>query len=102
MWNYIMSSLTESLMSPPRSLSAGSSPEQSQSPFYKPKKTLYIISHDRHAPLSPPPDLQYDLRGVPNPPKSVRDRYTGHSRKVRKGLLQDRGTASSSNKPRRR
>ncbi|KAI1762420.1 hypothetical protein GGR53DRAFT_468302 [Hypoxylon sp. FL1150] len=53
------------------------------------KKTLSIVSHDRHAALSPAPDLLYDLRGVPSPPLEDRERYTGHSSVIRDVLLQE-------------
>ncbi|KAK6954631.1 hypothetical protein Daesc_004598 [Daldinia eschscholtzii] len=52
-------------------------------------KKLYIISHDRHTELSPPPDLLYDLRCVPNPPKATRETHTGQSPQIRDGLMHD-------------
>ncbi|KAI0835148.1 hypothetical protein F5Y06DRAFT_299821 [Hypoxylon sp. FL0890] len=86
-----MSSLTASIPSPPRKPSTGLVSGESPSASPKLKKTLYVITHDRHTPLSPPVNLQYDLRGVPNPPSAIRERYTGQSRKVREGLMYDPG-----------
>ncbi|KAI1391595.1 uncharacterized protein F4822DRAFT_442540 [Hypoxylon trugodes] len=60
--------------------------EESSGPSSEVNKTLYITSHDRHTPLSPPPNLQYDLRFIPNPPLSLRETHTGHSRHIRDGL----------------
>ncbi|KAI1370401.1 hypothetical protein F4677DRAFT_457885 [Hypoxylon crocopeplum] len=53
------------------------------------KKTLCIFSHDSNSTLSPPPDLQYDLRCVPSPPELVCEMYTGQSSEVREGLLHE-------------
>ncbi|KAI0157921.1 hypothetical protein GGR52DRAFT_576890 [Hypoxylon sp. FL1284] len=52
-------------------------------------KTLRIVSHDRHAPLFPAPDLHYDLRRVRNPAPATRDTRTGHSAAVRDELLRE-------------
>ncbi|KAI1799499.1 hypothetical protein F4811DRAFT_568187 [Daldinia bambusicola] len=57
--------------------------------YTSPRKTLYITSHDRHRELSPSPDLLYDLRCVPNPPKDRREMHTGQSYQVRDGLMQE-------------
>ncbi|KAI1247900.1 hypothetical protein MGN70_011794 [Eutypa lata] len=52
-------------------------------------KTLYITSHDRHIRLSPAPDLEYDLRAVPNLPHRSRQTHTGLSTPIREGLLDE-------------
>jgi hypothetical protein len=38
---------------------------------------LLLISHASSPPLQALPTLKYDLRSVPNPPKHIRDNYTG-------------------------
>lgn len=58
------------------------SPESQKSrPF------LILYSHARRPPLSPAPDLKYDLRGIPNPPKALRDGSDGRSKRLREHLL---------------
>lgn len=48
---------------------------------------LILISHASSPPLAPPPDLKYDLRSAPNPPKAIRDKYTGLDKRLREHLL---------------
>ncbi|KAF2499444.1 hypothetical protein BU16DRAFT_614872 [Lophium mytilinum] len=50
---------------------------------------LIIYSHGRTPPLNPPPDFKFDLRTIPNPPKSVRDAHDGRSKRLRAHLLGD-------------
>ncbi|KAF2810223.1 uncharacterized protein BDZ99DRAFT_416440 [Mytilinidion resinicola] len=50
---------------------------------------LIIYSHGRTPPLNPPPDLKFDLRTIPNPPKSARDTHDGRSKRMRAHLLAD-------------
>lgn len=51
-------------------------------------KTLCIVSRDRHTEQSAPLDLEYDLRDVPNPPRSTRRLHTGLSKSLREQLLE--------------
>jgi hypothetical protein len=48
---------------------------------------VLITSHAHNPPLCPAPDLKYDLRTTPNPPKAIRDNHTGLSKKLREHLL---------------
>jgi hypothetical protein len=48
---------------------------------------LLLTSHAHSPPLTPPPKLKYDLRGVENPPKAIRDAYTGVSKRLRDHML---------------
>ena len=48
---------------------------------------LILYSHGRTLPLNPPPDLKYDLRSIPNPPKNARDAHDGRSKRLREHLL---------------
>lgn len=48
---------------------------------------LIIYSHGRNPPLQPPPDLKYDLRNIPNPPKALRTTSDGRSKRLREHLL---------------
>ncbi|OCL06263.1 hypothetical protein AOQ84DRAFT_277665, partial [Glonium stellatum] len=50
---------------------------------------LILYSHGRTPPLNPPPDLRYDLRSIPNPPKSARDAHDGRSKRLREHLLRE-------------
>ncbi|KAF2265663.1 hypothetical protein CC78DRAFT_532329 [Lojkania enalia] len=52
-----------------------------------PQPILVLYSHGRNPPLNPPPDLKYDLRSIPNPPKAVRDVSDGRSKRLREHLL---------------
>jgi RNase adaptor protein for sRNA GlmZ degradation len=63
----------------------------SQSPSSGKENTnplLILVSHAHAPPLVPPPDLKYDLRTVPNPPKAIRDSYTGVDKRLREHMLQ--------------
>jgi hypothetical protein len=48
---------------------------------------LILYSHGRNPPLHPPPDLKYDLRSIPNPPKALRSVSDGRSKRLREHLL---------------
>jgi hypothetical protein len=48
---------------------------------------LVLTSHAHSPPLRPAPHLKYDLRTVPNPPKAIRDAYTGVSKRLRDHML---------------
>lgn len=50
------------------------------------RPTLRIISYN-HDPPCTPPDLQYDVRRIPNPPHDIRARHTGLSKEMREHLL---------------
>ncbi|KAF2683510.1 hypothetical protein K458DRAFT_419109 [Lentithecium fluviatile CBS 122367] len=54
-----------------------------------PQPVLIIYSHGRNPPLQPPPDLKYDLRNIPNPPKALRDVSDGCSKRLREHLLSE-------------
>lgn len=51
--------------------------------------TLILTSHSHSPPLLPPPELKCDVRSLPNPPKYIRDSYTGHSPRLREWLKSD-------------
>jgi hypothetical protein len=48
---------------------------------------LVLTSHCHVPPLTPAPRLKYNLRSVPDPPKSIRDAHTGMSKKLRDHML---------------
>lgn len=50
---------------------------------------LILYSHGRNPPLNPSPDLKYDLRNIPNPPKALRDVSDGRSKRLREHLLSE-------------
>lgn len=50
--------------------------------------TLRIISYN-HDPPCTPPDLQYDVRRIHNPPHEIRAAHTGLSKVTREHLLKD-------------
>lgn len=52
-----------------------------------PTPLLLLISHARTNPLHTPPDLKYDIRSVSNPPKQIRDKYTGIDKRLREHML---------------
>lgn len=54
-----------------------------------PQHLLILYSHARTPPLNPPPDLKYDLRNIPNPPKALRAVSDGRSKRLREHLLSD-------------
>ncbi|KAF2730423.1 hypothetical protein EJ04DRAFT_579891 [Polyplosphaeria fusca] len=52
-----------------------------------PLPILILYSHGKSPPLDPVPDLKYDLRSTPNPPKALRDVSDGRSKRIREHLL---------------
>jgi hypothetical protein len=48
--------------------------------------TIILISHAHSPPLNPPPDLSFDVRHLGNPPKNIRDRYDGTSKRLQEWL----------------
>lgn len=50
---------------------------------------LILISHSHAPPLTPPPGLKFDVRGLPNPPKNVRDSYDGRAKRLQEWLEGD-------------
>jgi len=48
---------------------------------------LILISHSHRHPLSPAPNLKFDLRKVSNPPKHIRDAYDGRSKRLREHMM---------------
>lgn len=75
----------------PLEAAAMSSP--SESPPSSPHKdpVLRIISHNRYMPDNPVPDLEYDVRMVPNPPRKMRAEGSGLDTDVQTHLRQDDG-----------
>lgn len=55
----------------------------------KPEYRLILYSHGRSPPLFPAPDLKYDLRSIPNPPKALREVSDGRSKRLREHLLSE-------------
>ncbi|OAL53189.1 hypothetical protein IQ07DRAFT_677932 [Pyrenochaeta sp. DS3sAY3a] len=55
----------------------------------KPEYCLILYSHGRSPPLFPAPDLKYDLRSIPNPPKALREVSDGRSKRLREHLLSE-------------
>jgi hypothetical protein len=51
--------------------------------------SLILISHSHSPPLNPPPDLKFDVRSLPNPPKNVRDAYNGTSKRLQEWMRGD-------------
>jgi hypothetical protein len=52
-----------------------------------PRPLLLLISHARTTPLRKAPDLKYDARAVHNPPKQMRDKFTGVDKRLREHML---------------
>ena len=52
---------------------------------------LLLTSHAHAPPLQPAPDLKYDLRSTRNPPKEIRDRHKGTSKRLREHMLSQQG-----------
>jgi hypothetical protein len=50
---------------------------------------LVLISSGHSPPLNPAPQLRFDVRSLPNPPKHIRDAYTGTSKRLQEWLRQD-------------
>jgi hypothetical protein len=47
--------------------------------------TLVLISHGHAPPLKPAPQLRFDVRSLPNPPKRMRDAHNGTQSGCRSG-----------------
>lgn len=56
-----------------------------------PVLVLEIHTHAHAPPLRPQPDISFDLRRLQNPPKVIRDRYDGRSRRLREHLQREPG-----------
>lgn len=54
----------------------------------QPNVVLVLTTHAHSPPLRPAPQLKYDLRTVPNPPKAIRDAYTRVSKRLRDHMLE--------------
>jgi hypothetical protein len=54
-----------------------------------PLPTLILTSHGHSPPLRPIPQLKFDVRALPNPPKQVRDAHNGTSRRLQEWLYAD-------------
>jgi hypothetical protein len=50
---------------------------------------LLLVSYAHSPPLHPAADLKLDVCSLPNPPKNVRDKYNGTSKRVREWLETD-------------
>jgi hypothetical protein len=48
-----------------------------------------LISHGHSPPSRPPPDLEFDVRSLPNPPKHTRESYNGTSKRLQELLEPD-------------
>jgi hypothetical protein len=51
--------------------------------------TLVLISHGHSPPLKPEPQLRFDLRSLPNPPKNIRDAHNGTSKRLQEWMQTD-------------
>ncbi|KAE9380227.1 hypothetical protein N431DRAFT_394851 [Stipitochalara longipes BDJ] len=51
--------------------------------------TLVLISHGHSPPLNPSPQLRFDVRSLPNPPKHIRDTHNGTSKRLQEWMLTD-------------
>lgn len=51
--------------------------------------SLVFVAHAHRPPLTPGPDLKFDLRKISNPPKHIRDAYDGRSKRLRDHMLAD-------------
>jgi hypothetical protein len=51
--------------------------------------TLILTSHGQTPPLHPVPQLKFDVRTLPNPPKHIRDAHNGTSRRLQEWLYSD-------------
>lgn len=47
---------------------------------------IILISHAHSPPLNPSPNLSFDVRHLGNPPKNIRDRYDGTSKRLQDWL----------------
>ncbi|KAH8684752.1 hypothetical protein BGZ60DRAFT_172691 [Tricladium varicosporioides] len=91
-----MSSTTSRELGDPRSTSHNIDDDNaSQSPLSQNILTdgalpvLILISHGHSPPLNPTPDLKFDVRSLPNPPKHIRDAHNGTSKRLQEWLLRD-------------
>ncbi|KUJ12279.1 uncharacterized protein LY89DRAFT_721940 [Mollisia scopiformis] len=50
---------------------------------------LILISHAHSPPLNPAPQLRFDLRNLPNPPKRIRDAHVGTSKRLQEWMEAD-------------
>ena len=50
---------------------------------------LILISSGHSPPLNPVPHLKFDVRSLPNPPKHIRDAYTGTSKRLQEWMRKD-------------
>ncbi|PVH87629.1 hypothetical protein DL98DRAFT_509850 [Cadophora sp. DSE1049] len=50
---------------------------------------LILISHRHAPPLNPRPQLRFDVRSLPNPPKHIRDALNGTSWRLQEWMLSD-------------
>ncbi|KXS14862.1 hypothetical protein M427DRAFT_57263 [Gonapodya prolifera JEL478] len=50
---------------------------------------LALTSHSHSPPLNPAPEFRHYLRRVPNPPKAVRDAYTGLHKRLRDHMMRE-------------
>ncbi|TVY59576.1 hypothetical protein LSUE1_G008664 [Lachnellula suecica] len=53
------------------------------------RPVLLLISHRHSPPLNLAPHLKVDVRGLPNPPKHIRDAHSGTSRRLQRWLNGD-------------
>jgi hypothetical protein len=51
--------------------------------------TLVLISHGHSPPLKPEPQLRFDVRSLPNPPKHIRDAHNGTSKRLQEWMQTD-------------
>jgi hypothetical protein len=51
--------------------------------------TLVLISHGHSPPLKPVPELKFDVRSLPNPPKHIRDAHNGTSKRLQEWMRTD-------------
>lgn len=50
---------------------------------------LFLISHGHSPPLKPAPELKFDVRSLPNPPKHIRDAHNGTSKRLQEWMQTD-------------
>jgi RNase adaptor protein for sRNA GlmZ degradation len=50
---------------------------------------LVLISHRHSPPLIPAPQLRFDVRSLPNPPKHIRDAHNGTSKRLQEWMQTD-------------
>jgi RNase adaptor protein for sRNA GlmZ degradation len=65
-------------------------PEYAQNPLPELElHTLVLISHGHSPPLKPAPELKFDVRPLPNPPKHTRDAHNGTSKRLQEWMRTD-------------